>query len=83
MKELTVYLIGKMSGLTFEEMNTWRNDIAYDLKVKAGLADRKVNIINPVSYFNFEEKRYQSELEVMKFDLSKVKSSDIVIVNKA
>lgn len=81
MKELTVYLIGKMSGLTFEEMNTWRKNVTYDLRVKAGIADVKVNIINPVSYFSFEEKQYQSELEVMKFDLSKVKSSDIVIVN--
>lgn len=81
MKEITVYLAGKMSGLSFNEMNIWRQRVAHDLKERANYSNSNINVINPVLYFNFESKKQQNELEIMKFDLSKVKSSDIVIVN--
>ena len=81
MKELTIYLAGAMSGLTMEEMNTWRLSAKSLLLTASELFDTKLNVINPVDYFNFENSRHQSEMEVMKFDLSKVKSSDIVIAN--
>lgn len=81
MKELTIYLAGAMSGLTMEEMNTWRLSTKSLLLTVSELSSTKLNVINPVDYFNFENSRHQSEMEVMKFDLSKVKSSDIVIVN--
>ena len=80
-KELTIYLAGAMSGLTIEEMNMWRNKVNQNLRRVAAMADVKVNVINPVMYFNFDNNRHQTEMEVMKFDLSKVTSSDIVIVN--
>lgn len=81
MKEdsLQIYLAGKMSGLSYEDMNDWRLQITRDLE--SNIFTTHVKTINPVSYFNFEEKRYQNELEIMKFDLSKVKSSDLVVVN--
>ena len=76
-----IYLAGKMSGLTYEEMNDWRNRIKTKLIESANYLDTKVNIINPVMYYNFEEKRHQTEIEVEEFDLAHVISSDLIIVN--
>lgn len=81
MNELTIYLAGAMSGLTMEEMNKWRFDTKSLLIQTSKLSTTKVNVINPVTYFNFENNIHQTEMEVMKFDLAKVKLSDIVIVN--
>lgn len=81
MNDLQIYLAGKMSGLTFKEMNEWRKDIKRLIEDYATYINDNINVINPVDYFNFEEKRHKSELEVMKFDLNKVKSSDIIVVN--
>ena len=80
-KELTIYLAGAMTGLTFEEMNTWRENVKILLNEREELKDITLDVINPVMYFNFDKKIHQTEMEVMKFDLAKVKSSDIVIVN--
>lgn len=81
MKVIKIYLAGKMSGLSFAEMNTWRTELEFCLKLYAEKTGVVVEVINPVSYYNFGVKRHQSELEVMKFDLAKVKSSNIIIVN--
>lgn len=78
---MKIYLAGKMSGLTYEEMNEWRKDLRNKLNEAASYHDKKVNVINPVLYYNFEEKRHQSEIEVEEFDLAHVISSDIIIVN--
>ena len=78
---LKIYLCGKMSGLTYEEMNSWRKKIEDALKIKSGFAGKEINVVNPVTYYNFEEKRHQSEIEVEEFDLAHVTSSDIIIVN--
>ena len=78
---LKIYLAGKMGGLSFEEMSGWRNDTFSKLLEMAGYYDTKLNVVNPVLYYNFEEKRHQSEIEVEEFDLGHVISSDIIIVN--
>ena len=78
---LKIYLAGKMSGLSFDEMKNWRREIRDKLLIAAQISDYQLQIINPVDYYNFEEKRYQSECEVEDYDLSHVVSSDIVIVN--
>lgn len=70
-----------MSGLSFEEMNNWRREIRDKLLIVAQIADYQIQIINPVDYYNFEEKRYQSEEEVEDYDLAHVVSSDILIAN--
>lgn len=78
---LKIYLAGKMSGLTYDEMNEWRKKMRDKLIEISSFYDKKVNIINPVLYYNFEEKRHQSETEVEEFDLAHVISSDIIVVN--
>ena len=78
---LTIYLAGKMAGLSIEEQTTWRKFVAAELDKYSDMANYKTNVISPCDYFNFEEKRQQNEREVMNFDISLVRSSDIVIVN--
>lgn len=81
MKELKIYLAGKMSGLTFHQMNTWRELVTTSLQEIASSRSCEINIINPVDYYNFKSRRNQNEREVMDFDLAHVLSSDVVIVN--
>ena len=78
---MKIYLAGKMSGLSFEDMFNWRQEIAKKLKQLAFDFDKPLNVINPVLYYNFVEKRHQTEIEVEEFDLAHVISSDVVIVN--
>ena len=78
---IKIYLAGKMGGLTYEEMTEWRNEAFQKLLKVAGYYSENVNVINPVLYYNFEEKRHQTEIEVEEFDLAHVISSDIIIVN--
>ncbi len=70
-----------MSGLSFDEMNTWRQDLRVQLQLCAEVTGYKIWVINPVDFYNFEEKKYQSEEEVREYDLAHVISSDIIIVN--
>lgn len=76
-----IYLAGKMNGLSFEEMNNWRNEVFQKLLSLSEMYNIKLNVVNPVLYYNFEEKRHQTEIEVEEFDLAHVISSDIIIVN--
>ena len=81
MRELVIYECGRMSGLSFEEMNTWRVCLKTDIKQIAENVGINVRVTNPVDYYNFREQRHQTELEPMKFDLAKVNESDLVVVN--
>lgn len=81
MKELKVYEAGKMSGLTFGKMNAWRQELKVQLQFAADISGYQIQVINPVDYYNFEEKRYQSEEEVEDYDLMHVLTSNIVVVN--
>lgn len=78
---LKIYLAGKMGGLIFEEMNKWRCETRRKLLSQAEMFSKKISVINPVLYYNFEEKRHQTEIEVQEFDLAHVISSDIIVVN--
>ena len=80
-KTLKIYLIGKMSGLTFKQMNDCRVALTNKLNLAAENAGYNIVVINPVIYFNFEEKKYQSEKEIEEFDLFHATTSDIAIVN--
>lgn len=81
MRDLQIYLSGKMFGLTKEEMNSWREQFIQIISPCADNYDVRLNCVNPCKYYNFEEKRQQSEMEVMKFDLNRVYESKVLIVN--
>jgi nucleoside 2-deoxyribosyltransferase len=73
---MKIYLAGAMSGLTYEEMNNWREEA--DIKL------RRFNIksINPVSFYNSEiDPTTFTDRECMLFDLVAVKKSDLILVN--
>lgn len=84
MKNYQIYLaggMGKFGKENFDEGNKWR------LLCKNILENCDCNyivkVINPNSYFNFVEEppRHQTEREVMEFDLHKVRTSDLIIIN--
>lgn len=81
MKELVIYESGKMSGLSYEAMNTWRKSFSTIIKQVAENSGTNVRVINPVMYYNFDFPRHKSELEIMNFDLAKVRESNLVVVN--
>lgn len=81
MRTLKVYEAGKMSGLSFDKMNTWREKLKNLLLSAAEISNYQIQVINPVDFYNFQEKTYQSEIEVEEFDLAHVISSDILVVN--
>lgn len=80
MKKLKIYLAGRMSGLTYEEMNQWRVNISKIINHMADYHECIVDVVNPVSYYNFQNPRHQNEREVMMYDLAHVKSSNIIVV---
>ena len=80
-KTLKIYEAGKMAGLSLIQMNEWRVLLKNRLNVAAENTGYNLTVINPVDFYNFEDKRYQSEIEVQDFDLAHVITSDIVIVN--
>lgn len=84
MKNYQIYLCGGMGKFgkdNFEEGNKWRTYCKNALETCE--CNYNVSAINPNSYFNFldEPKRYETQREVMEFDLHKLRTSDLVIVN--
>ena len=84
MKNYQIYLCGGMGKFgkdNFEEGNKWRTYCKNTLETCE--CNYNVLAINPNSYFNFldEPKRYKTQREVMEFDLHKLRTSDLVIIN--
>lgn len=70
-----------MSGLSFDEMNVWRKELKQQLQFAAEISGYKIQVVNPVEFYNFEEKKHQSEEEVEEYDLAHVVTSDVIVVN--
>ena len=78
MNKFEIYLAGKMGGLTFEEMNGWREEIT---KIFNQYTDR-IKTHNPCHYYNFDlDPSTYTDHEVKRFDLWLVKKSNLVVVN--
>ena len=56
-EKLKIYLAGKMGGLSFDEMNNWRKKLKQEILREAGVSGYQVKVINPVDFYNFEEKK--------------------------
>ena len=81
MESVKIYLSGGMGNLTFEEQSRWRKQVINAIKFGDYHCEKNPIFFNPVDYYNFTEKRYKSEREVMEFDLNALRHSDLVIVN--
>lgn len=79
-----VYLcggMGKFGRKKFNECNEWRKHCKQVLENCE--SDYKIIAVNPNDYFNFVDKppRYKTQNEVMKFDLHKLRNSNLIIAN--
>lgn len=84
MKNIQCYLAGGMGKFgkdNFDKGNTWRIHCKNELENYE--CNYKVLVVNPNDYFNFVEDppTYKSQREIMEFDLNKVRTSDLIIVN--
>ena len=82
MKRYNIYLIGGMTKFgadNFTEGNTWRAYLKSALENCGSSYD--VHVVNPNDYYNFLNKTYDSEREVMEFDLHRIRNSDLCICN--
>lgn len=74
-----VYLAGAMAcyGKDDTTAKDWRN------QVKKWFKDQTDNfkVISPTDYYEYGKTFHQTEKEVMRFDLRKVKEADVVLVN--
>lgn len=79
MNKKTIYLSGAIEGLTFEESNKWR--VAFAEKLE--LFDTPYTTFNPNSHFTLEDINSNKAdiLEVMEYDLHRLRHSDLVVVN--
>ena len=80
----TIYLAGGMQKFgkdDFDKSNDWR---VYTKKALEGYeGDYKVSVVNPNDFFSFADnpRKHDSEREVMNYDLHRVRSADLIIVN--
>ena len=83
MNKNIIYLAGKMSGLSIEEMSKWRREFTYKFECYCtkNYIDNPFKIVTPTDYYSFEEKKHKTEREVMDYDLWIVKNSTLVVVN--
>lgn len=83
MKKPIIYLAGKMSNLSVEEMTLWRNEFKFKFKDRYLNEDisNPFNIVSPTDFYSFEEKKHKTEREIMDYDLFIVKHSALVVVN--
>lgn len=73
-----IYLCGAMEAYKdSNEAEKWRNE------VKRFFADYCMNFecISPTDYYSFKYNIAKSNAEIMRFDLRKLKESDVVLVN--
>lgn len=80
MEVCRIYLSGGIQSLSFEERSHWRRQIQYAIKFNYECG-KNVVFFDPVQFFDLEEKRHESEREIMEFDLNALRKSDLIIVN--
>ena len=82
---MKIYLAGSMSGMTWEQQNSWRVSVKNELlkRMDLGGYNLDLTIVNPCEFFNYlkPENKFYSEKEAMDFDLHQVRNTDIILVN--
>ena len=80
MREFTIYLAGGMSGIPFEEYSTRRNYISCGLKNNKQ-ENTHLEIIDPSKYYNYDTKLHETEKEILRWELNKVRNSNLIVVD--
>ena len=79
-KMFNIYLSGNMSDISLEEAKEWRDFIKKDLEGDIYSGNKRCKVFSPCDYYNYESP-YQSEKEIMRYELRKTRQSDLIIVN--
>lgn len=79
MRQLNIYLCGSITGIGS------RDEIKHRFYLQNKLENNdlgiNVKVFNPFEYFNYAVKNHDSEKEVMRYELNKLKKSDLIIVD--
>lgn len=84
MDRIKLYLAGGMTGIKFEEYYEWRAEIEriLDEASEAYYIKYANTCFNPADHYNFHTKtEYDTEKEVMEYDLNNLRKSDYVVCN--
>lgn len=78
--DFKIYLAGKMTGLTLEEMSKWRDQFAREMR-KNGVEFlvKPFEIINPADYFNTVDDVDTDPKQYIRWELRSVLSSDLIV----
>lgn len=80
-KEFKIYTAGAMEAYQgTDKAKIWRKTARIYFE-KFRLNAINVRVINPTDYYNFDCKLDNNDCEIFRFDLYKVKSADVVLVN--
>ena len=77
-KTFKIYTAGKMGGLTYSQQTDWRLKIEKLIKERTSA---NVVFIHPPLFYRYGENLHKNESEVMEWDLSQIRDSDIVVVD--
>lgn len=77
-KQYKIYTAGKMGGLTLSQQMTWRKKLENEIRERTA---QNVTFIHPPEFYRYDEIWHKSEQEVMQWDLSQIRDSDIVAVD--
>ena len=74
-----IYLGGGMMNLSQEEQEQWRND--FTKRIESAETTYKPIVCNPCTYFSYINPSHQSEKQIARFDLHKVRNTDVLVMN--
>lgn len=73
-----IYTAGAVEAYTnTDKAEKWRNDV----KEYFEKYSNNFKIINPTDYYTYGKNQHKSDTEVFRFDLRKVRNSDVILVN--
>lgn len=72
-----VWLCGASEKVSFEDGNNWRKECVSWFKSFS----KHFRAWNPNDYYNYSERRHNSDLEILLFCLRKVTESKVILVN--
>ncbi len=78
MSKLQIYLAGAMEAYhNTDKAEKWRNDV----KEYFNKYSSDIKTIDPTKYYTYGKNYHKTDREVFRFDLHKVRTSDLVLVN--
>lgn len=80
MRNFTIYLAGGMSGIPMEEYGKRRDKIR-NLLTTNKPDNLALHIVDPSKYYNYDYKHHETEKEILRWELNKVRNSNLIIVD--